>query len=339
MLAAYLRYRCDATSRAEVVHRQEVRLKRLLDHVGQHSPYWSSVLATRPPTLAELPITDVGDEIVAFDDVNTAGLRRREVEAVARGASPDQREVPLGAYTVRVSAGGLLVSDVRERALHVGALLARVLPSSLLGRGRDRVALLTRLPVTLPRMLDFAPGRVQCHGLALGEPVAVQLARLRALVPTVLVGSLRRLQPVAEQWGAAGASRTLVRVVSVAAGIPSLEATEVAKAFGVRHLHRLYRADEGLYGHTCSEGRLHLDEDLVVVERAWIDRRAGTYHPIVTDLFRHVAPRIRTRLADVLVETGEPCPCGSPLRVVECVQRVDRAIIVDGRPTSPTSRE
>ncbi|MEO0604332.1 MAG: hypothetical protein AAF211_23050 [Myxococcota bacterium] len=332
VLAAYLRCRSTAADRAEVVHRQQVRLGQLLAYVGRRSPYWRSVLplsvrrtgcrASAPPgLLAELPVVHVGDEVASFDDVNTAGLRRREVEAVVRGARPDQREVPMGAYAVRVGAGGLLVSDARERALHIGALLARVLPSSLMGAGSDRVALLARLPVTLPRAVDWAPRRVQCTGLSLGEPVPVQLARLRALGPTVLVGSPRRLRPVAERWAAEGGA-PLVRVVSVAAEACAHDA-EVATAFGVRHLHRLYRADEGLYGHTCAEGRLHLDEDLVIVERAWIDRQAGTYRPIVTDLFRTVVPRIRTRLDDVLTESTEPCPCGSPLRVVERVERVD----------------
>ncbi|MEN0062663.1 MAG: hypothetical protein AAGA48_10970 [Myxococcota bacterium] len=311
--------------RSEVVYRQHVRLQRLLAYVKPRSPFWRSVLATRAPALAELPILDAADEAKAFDDLNTVGLRRRDVEAVIRGVGPLRRgDVPLGAYAVRPNPGGLLVIDVRERALQLGALMARLLPSSLLGSGQDRVALLSRPPIALPRFVEWVtPQRLRCLGVPQRDPLSVQLARLRELAPTLIVGGSRRLLPVAERWGHEGPRRPVQRVVSLAETLSVDHASVLEAGFGIPHVDRLYRADEGLYGQTCAYGRLHLNEDLVIVERAWIDRKQGTYHPIVTDLFRTTLPRIRVRLADVLTDLPGPCPCGSPLRAVARIDRID----------------
>lgn len=283
------------------------------------------MLRDRTPLLAELPVLDVADETEAFDDLNTVGLSRREVEAALRGAHASRApRVELGDYVVRATAGGFVVSDAQERALHVGALLARVLPTPLFASRPDRIAVLSRAPRILPKLAELlGPDRLRCLGVPRSEPLAVQLRRLRDLAPTVVVGTVDRLRTIAARWGSEGPQRPVHRVVSVTEGLRADDAEELVAGFAVARVHRVYRADEGLYGQTCAHGRLHLNEDLVVVERAWVDRAARTFQPIVTDLFRTTFPRIRTRLHDVLTEVRGPCPCGSPLRAVERVRRVN----------------
>src|SRR5690606_36511069 len=64
-------------------------------------------------------------------------------------------------------------------------------------------------------------------------------------------------------------------------------------------------------GYTCAHGHLHLNEDIVIAEKAWVDRESGRFNPIITDLRRRTQPVVRYRLDDILVENSSTCPCGS----------------------------
>lgn len=63
--------------------------------------------------------------------------------------------------------------------------------------------------------------------------------------------------------------------------------------------------------HTCEAGNLHLNEDIVYIEKAWIDKESGRFSPIITDFNRTSQPIIRYKLDDILILDETPCPCGS----------------------------
>ena len=102
----------------------------------------------------------------------------------------------------------------------------------------------------------------------------------------------------------------------------------VERAWGVR-ARRVYQATEGLLALDCLRGRLHLNEQGVVIEPEWLDDDRRRFVPIVTDFDRETQLVVRYRLDDVLrlPAVEEPCPCGDPARVVEAVEgRADEVI-------------
>lgn len=77
---------------------------------------------------------------------------------------------------------------------------------------------------------------------------------------------------------------------------------------------------------------LHLNEDGLIVERAWIDRAQRRFVPIVTDLYRRTQPVVRYRLNDVLVERDARCPCGSAHTALDRIEgREDDIVWLSGR--------
>jgi len=72
----------------------------------------------------------------------------------------------------------------------------------------------------------------------------------------------------------------------------------------------------------CEHGRLHLNEDWVLLEP--VDRQQRPVAPgesshavLLTHLANHVQPLLRYRLDDAVRFTGERCPCGCAFAVIE----------------------
>jgi len=90
---------------------------------------------------------------------------------------------------------------------------------------------------------------------------------------------------------------------------------------------------------TCPAGRLHLNEDVTLVELEDAGDPLGTTsRVIVTDLFRTTQPFIRYQLGDLIEVGGRDCACGSAFRLVERLHgRADNVLLLRG-PTGETVR-
>ena len=65
---------------------------------------------------------------------------------------------------------------------------------------------------------------------------------------------------------------------------------------------------------------MHLNEDILVIQKEYIDKDAGKFMPIITDFNRKTQPIIRYRLDDILTERRIPCRCGSVLTAIESIE-------------------
>lgn len=109
------------------------------------------------------------------------------------------------------------------------------------------------------------------------------------------------------------------RVISVAEVLDPLDREYIGQAFG-QIVHQIYQCTEGFLGCTCPYGTLHLNEDLVYIEKEYVPGKDRTFVPIVTDFSRMTQPIVRYRLNDLLTESDEPCPCGSPFTAIERIE-------------------
>lgn len=82
-------------------------------------------------------------------------------------------------------------------------------------------------------------------------------------------------------------------------------------------MDEIYQATEGLLATTCSQGRLHLNEQWLIIEQEVLDEQR--FIPVITDFSRRTQPIIRYRLDDIL-RRGDPCPCGSPCQTVTRIE-------------------
>jgi len=111
-------------------------------------------------------------------------------------------------------------------------------------------------------------------------------------------------------------------------------------AFGVRP-HNFYATTEGLYGHDCPDGSMHLFDDMCIVENVDADGDpvpAGEVGAriLVTNLFNRTQPLIRFEVSDLITVDPEPCPCGRSLMRVRSLEgRAEDVIRLGGVSVHP----
>ncbi len=301
-------------SRADVERRQ-ARLWRTMAPVVARTPAVSA-LAGRP--LEDFPVIQPETLREDFDRWNTLGLTRAEAEVAAQaGESGGTGEVRPGTVAGFSSGSsgrrGLFVTSAAERAGWIGHILARLLPAAVLVRP-TRIALCLRADNQLYGDVGAAgPVRFLFVGLDVAAPERFE--QLRTFAPHVLIAPSQVLIDLARRTDGPW---PLHRLFYGAEPMGEAERGWITAALGARP-DPIYQATEGFLGAACRFGTLHLNEDVLIIER---ERVPGTnrFLPIVTDLRRTTQPMIRVRLHDLLEPLDASCPCGSPLTAVRPVE-------------------
>lgn len=302
-------------TRADVERRQN-SLWRRLQPVLARTPALAAY-AERP--LGEFPISTPAQVRAAFADWNTLGLDEASAIAAAQAAEEGREGGLAHGVTAGFSTGssgsrGLFLVSPTERAAYIGHALARLLPLDAPLR-TWRIALCLRADSALYRDVGGA-GRVTFEFIGLDTPADQRMARLEAFQPHVLIAPSHVLADIARRT-AQGARWPLRRLFYGAEPMGEGERDWIGQRLGQRP-YPIYQATEGFLGAACRFGTLHLNEDVLIIER---DPIPGTnrFRPIVTDLRRVSQPVVRLRLDDLLEPAG-PCRCGSPLFAVRGVE-------------------
>lgn len=310
-----------AEPRERMLARQNVALRRLLDQVGELSPFYRPY-RNRP--FQEWPCMNKTLALAKFDQVNTRGLRIVDADnalrsaAGLRGCSVTVRVGDLRLIRSPGTSGvcGLALLNGTEQGELVGTILAKLLPRSFWRR--EKIAAILHGPASIPKLP--LPPWISLQYYDANEPVLAHVDALNAERPTVLLASAHALRALALAKSAGALTASPRRVISAAEVLEKRDRALIASQLG--RPHEIYYAHEGLLATTCTRGVLHLDEENLVVERD--DLGNGRFVPVVTHLRRITHPVIRYRLDDVLVERSERCLCGHPGTAIESIDgRVD----------------
>ncbi|MDN3505671.1 MAG: hypothetical protein P0S96_00375 [Simkaniaceae bacterium] len=247
-----------------------------------------------------------------FSSFNTKSIDREAAFALAFDAEKKRDfTAQLDGVTVGLSSGtsgnrGLFLVSEEERLSWCGHVLARVLPKA--PWRRQKIAFFLR--ANSPLYETVKSSKLEFAYFDLLENPDSLYERVKAYQPDVLVAPPSMLRMLI-------GSCSPERVVSVAETLFSTDRKQLEEGFG-QQIFQVYQCTEGFLGFTCSHGTLHLNEDLISVEKEYLSERS--FVPIITDLFRKTQPIIRYRLDDVLVEKEGPCPCGCVFQPIERIE-------------------
>lgn len=257
------------------------------------------------------PIIDKATLLANFEGMTRARLNADEVRTAAlRG------EERLAGHFIGVSTGtsgnrGCYVITEQERFVWLGTILAKALPDALWRRHRVALAL-PSLSGLYQSAISGSRIALQFFDLAKGPETWVD--GLTEFAPDTIVAPPKVLRWLAE--------RNRLGATNIFSGAEVLDPFDrrLIEAATRRPVRQIYMATEGLFGVSCTKGRLHLAEDAVHFEFAKPDPESPLVSPIVTDFTRRAQAMIRYRMNDLLELDPAPCPCGSALQAVKRIE-------------------
>ena len=255
-----------------------------------------------------------------FNVLNCVGIDRDEALSLAidgekqREFSGKLRGISVGLSSGTSGARGLFLVSDRERALWAGTVLAKFLPKCrLFGH---RIAFFLRADNNLYETIDSKLIRFRYFDLL--RDMEENLSELSDYSPTLLVAPPSVLLGIARAMERGELRINPEKVISVAEVLRAEDAAYLKAQFGLSVIHQAYQCTEGFLGYVCECGNFHLNEELVLIEREYLD--AHRFVPIVTDFTRQSQPIVRYRLNDILVEKRGHCPCGNPATLIRYIE-------------------
>ncbi|HLP92350.1 MAG TPA: F390 synthetase-related protein [Nostocaceae cyanobacterium] len=309
-------------TREQLLNWQNQQVRKYLQTVLPKSPFYRQYYQNHNiDNWQELPIIDKSIMMSNFDQLNTIGVSKSDVlELAAQAENSRNFAETLRGYTVGMSSGtsgnrGLFIVSQAEQQAWAGTILAKALPNFILTP--QRIAFFLRANSNLYETVQGQ--RIKFQYFDLFQDVNSHIQKLQEFLPTILVSPPSMLRLLADAKIRGELNIQPIKIVSVAEVLDPLDEVYISKCFGQK-IHQIYQCTEGFLGHTCEHGTLHLNEDILVIQKEYIDKEAGKFMPIITDFNRRTQPIIRYRLDDILTEKKTPCPCGSILTAVESLE-------------------
>lgn len=324
----YYRYRRPFSDRQALEKWQKKKLRKHLKYVAEHSELYRGKREPR-----DYPVIDKAFMMEHFDTLNTVGIRREEAEAFALRAERERDFAPkLKGVTVGLSSGtsghrGIFLVSDGEKNRWAGYILARFLPGSILD-SLD-IAFFMRADSNLYQAVSSR--NIRFHFFDIYRDMEEHKERLERAKPVILAGQPSVLLMLAREMERGALHISPRTVISIAEVLEREDEAYLKKAFRLEVIHQVYQCTEGCLASTCAHGTLHLNEDIVRIEREYLD--GNRFVPIVTDFERKAQPIIRYRLNDILVEKKSPCGCGSPFLALEKIEGREDDVFVfsDGK--------
>jgi putative adenylate-forming enzyme len=253
-----------------------------------------------------------------FNNINTHNITFEKASAVAYKAESSRDFTPkIGEVSVGLSSGtsgnrGLFLVDENESARWAGYILKRMLPTPLLQN--HKIAFFLRANNNLYESVQSR--FIEFNFFDLLIPIGKHIKNLNTMQPTILIAPAQVLKLLAQNDIL---KINPIKIISVAEVLDDDTKKIVENRFK-QIVHQVYQCTEGFLAHTCKDGHLHINEDLVEIEKEWIDKSSGRYSPIITDYHRSSQPVIRYKLDDILIDDDTPCSCGSVFRKIKKIE-------------------
>ena len=327
--------------------RQE-RLEQLTAHARERSPFWREWIPAGQAHLADIEPISKTELMGNFDELVT-DPRLRLDDLLEHLGRIDGDELYLDEYRVMTSSGssGRKAVFVYDRAAWRGLLMMFLRRSDWTG-AKPRLPRLRLVMIGGAAATHMSRRGAQCldvgvHrmvGLSVTQPLPELVAQLNDFQPHHLNGYPSILGLLAEEQLAGRLRLQLEALFTSSEPLTPIMRTRLEEAFGVRP-YNFYATTEGLYGHECPEGSMHLFDDMCIVENVDAENRpvpAGEVGArlLVTNLFNYTLPLIRFEVSDLVAAEPEPCPCGRTLMRVRSLEgRAEEVLEIGGVTVHP----
>ncbi len=324
------------------------RLEELGQYAAARSPFWRERLPGGRLKLEGVPPLSKAELMDRFDDLVTDRRLRRD-DLLEHLAQAEDDALHLDEYRVMASSGssGSKALFVYDRAAWSGILAMFFRRSDWTG-ARPRVprlrlaALGGAAPTHMSRRcacsLDIGVHRLLT--LAVTQPLPELVARLNDFQPHHLNAYPSAAALLANEQEAGRLSIAPEALFTNSEPLTPELRGRLERIFAVRP-YDFYATTEGLYGHDCPSGSMHLFDDMCIVENVDEEGRsvpAGETGArlLVTNLFNRTQPLIRFEVSDLVSVDPEPCRCGRSLMRLRSLEgRAEEILQIGGTAVHP----
>lgn len=315
-----MRYFRKFNTRDKLEKYQNKMLLKQMKYIKENSEYFKDIKVDSIEDFKELPLMNKKVMMENFNKLNCVGIDRdKALEIAINGEKSRKFDEKLNNISVGLSSGtsgarGLFIISDEERELWAGGVLAKFLPKgNILGH---RIAFFLRADNNLYETIDSKAIKFRYFDIM--KDINENMNTLNEYQPTIIVAPPSVLLLLAEAQENKRINVKPIKIISVAEVLTSEDENYFKKVFNLKIIHQAYQCTEGFLGYVCECGNFHINEDVIYVEKEYIDK--DRFIPIITDFLRKSQPIIRYRLNDVLVEDKKECPCGSPTMVIKKIE-------------------
>ena len=321
VLKHFFLYKLDLypKNRKDLERWQNGKISDFLNKIKHHSDFYANNIR-KHGSWKNFPYLNKKIMMENFDQLNTVGLKKDDAFQVAFEAE-NSRDFSsmVGNITVGLSSGtsgnrGLFVASSEERAKWVGYVLAKVIGSI---KKPQKIAFFLRANSNLYSSVKSS--KLDFNYFDMKESIKDNLKKLNDYQPDIIVSPPSMLRMIAQAQETKEISVHPHKIISVAEVLESTDKEYIKKVFK-QIIHQAYQCTEGFLASTCNYGTLHFHEDIVKIEKDYIDSEKTKFFPVITDFTRTSQPIIRYRLNDIIVEKKEPCQCGSIFTAIDHIE-------------------
>lgn len=270
--------------------------------------------------LKDFPVVNKQIMMENFNLLNTVGIDKNAAMDFAIKAEKERNFKPrINNITVGLSSGtsntrGLFILSDKEIEAWAGFILAKVFPGQLLKK--HNIAFFMRANSNLYEAVNS--GKINFTFFDIFKPMEENIERLNKYSPDIIVGQPSVLKELCTAVSSSKLNVKPEKVISIAEVLEEKDSEIIKTTFNLKIIDQVYQCTEGCLGVTCECGNIHLNEELVYIEKEYIDDKR--FIPVITDFNRTSQPVIRYRLNDILVESKHKCDCGSACTLIEKIE-------------------
>jgi putative adenylate-forming enzyme len=304
---------------------QKMRWKKQIKNLKKSKFYLPWI--NKGSELTSLPIVNKQIFMDHFDTINTLNINKIDALKIAIDAENSRDfTLTIKGVTVGLSTGtsgnrGCFLVSENERALWVACIIDRVIGFSI---SKRKVAFFMRANSNLYQSVQS--NLLEFHFLDILKSIEINLDELQQIKPNIIVAQPSQLVIIAKNIENKKINISPQKVISIAEVLTSEDKEYLEKSFG-QIIHQVYQCTEGFLAASCSNGTLHFNEDLLIIEKKYLDKEQTKFYPIITDLMRKSQPIIRYELNDI-VTIRSSCPCGSKMLAIEQIEGRSDDILV-----------
>ena len=326
-----MRYFKKFKTREKLEKYQKKMLLKQMKYIKKNSEYFKNIKADSIDDFKKLPLMDKKIMMENFNKLNCVGIDRdKALEIAINGEKSRNFNEKLNNISVGLSSGtsgarGLFIISDKERELWAGGVLAKFLPQkNIFGH---KIAFFLRADNNLYETINSRTIKFRYFDIV--KDMNENIEALNEYQPTIIVAPPSVLLLLAEAQEKKKININPIKIISVAEVLTNKDENYFKKVFNLKIIHQAYQCTEGFLGYVCECGSFHINEDIIYVEKEYIEKEK--FIPIITDFLRKSQPIIRYRLNDILVEDKKKCPCGSKAMVIKKIEgREDDIFIFKG---------